>query len=168
MFRLLLGCFWILISFSLFIPSTSKAAGPGHGGHDQAGGEGMEMDALVVTAERIDEYVSNYPQQVERLDENEIRRRNLLSVEEALGTMPGVEVKRSSGIGSRISIRGSGKSGGVLVLLNGRPLNSNQYGGIDLSTIPVEIVGSIMVFKPLVPVWLGPGGSDGIINISTT
>ncbi|HDS15342.1 MAG TPA: TonB-dependent receptor [Proteobacteria bacterium] len=151
-----------LLTLFVFVltPALVVAADHGHGGD-------LDLGAMVVTAERIDEYVRNHPQQVERLDDAEIRSRNMLSVEEALGVMPGVEVKRSAGVGSRISIRGSGKSGGVLVLFNGRPLNSNQYGGVDLSAIPVEIVGSITVFKPPVPVWLGPGGSDGIINITT-
>ncbi|EKD33771.1 MAG: hypothetical protein ACD_75C02600G0004, partial [uncultured bacterium] len=67
----------------------------------------------------------------------------------------------------RISIRGSGRSGGVLVLLNGRPLNANQYGSQDLNAIPVDSIQSVSVFKPPVPVWLGPGGSDGAINIVT-
>ncbi|MBN1931367.1 MAG: TonB-dependent receptor [Desulfobacterales bacterium] len=125
------------------------------------------MENIVVTADRIDEYIENYPNQVVMLSKEDIARRNMLSVEEAMRSMPGVDVKRSSGIGSRISIRGSGKSGGVLVLLNGRPLNSSQYGGTDLSTIPIDIVQSIIVFKPPVPVWLGPGGSDGAINIVT-
>jgi iron complex outermembrane receptor protein len=101
------------------------------------------------------------------LGQKEIQQRNMLSAEEALGTMAGVEVKRSSGVGSRISIRGSGKSGGVLVLLNGRPLNSSQYGGVDLASIPIDTIESITVFKPPVPVWLGPGGSDGAVSIVT-
>ena len=91
----------------------------------------------------------------------------MLSVEEALNGMGGVEVKQSTGVGSRISIRGSGKSGGVLVLLNGRPLNSNQFGSVDLAGIPVETIESITVFKPPVPVWLGSGATDGAISIMT-
>jgi iron complex outermembrane receptor protein len=54
---------------------------------------------------------------------------------------------------------------GVLVLLNGRPLNTGQYGGVELSAIPIDIVRSITVFKPPVPVWLGPGATDGAIYI---
>ncbi len=136
-------------------------------GHGRSAPQPMAMDDVVVTAERIDAYVNNNPAQVVILGLEEIRERNLLSVEEALNTMPGVDVKKSSGIGSRISIRGSGKSGGVLVLINGRPLNSSQYGGADLSTIPIDIVKSITVFKPPVPVWLGAGASEGAIVITT-
>ena len=125
------------------------------------------LDAIVVTTDRISEYAEDNPHMVVILGQKEIQQRNMLSAEEALGTMAGVEVKRSSGVGSRISVRGSGKSGGVLVLLNGRPLNSSQYGGVDLASIPIDTIDSITVFKPPVPVWLGPGGSDGAICIVT-
>lgn len=139
-----------------------------HGQHGHGHGQDAEtMDDLVVTAERISEYAANNPNQVVVMGQEEIQQRNLLSVDEVLNAMAGVDIKRSSGLGSRISIRGSGKSGGVLVLLNGRPLNSGQYGGVDLSGIPIDMVSSITVFKPPVPVWLGAGASQGAISIVT-
>lgn len=125
------------------------------------------LSEVVVTAERLEEYVRNHPQNVEVVERKEIVKRNLLSVEEVLKTLPGVEVQAGAGIGSRISIRGSGKSSGVLILVNGRPLNSNQNGNLDLNTIPIDLIQSVSVFKPPVPVWLGPGGSDGAIAIVT-
>nr|WP_321467233.1 TonB-dependent receptor [uncultured Desulfobulbus sp.] len=137
--------------------------------HD-SGGHGSEpttMETMVVTADRLSEYAEKNPAMVEVMGRKEIDNRNMLSVEEALNGMAGVEVKGAMGVGSRISIRGSGKSGGVLVLLNGRPLNSNQYGSVDLAGIPIETIESITVFKPPVPVWLGSGASDGAISIVT-
>lgn len=129
--------------------------------------QAVTMDEITVTADKIEAFIRNYPRQVTVVDRDEIVERNFLSVEEALGSMPGVDVKPSSGIGSRISIRGSGKSGGVLVLLDGRPISSSQYGGVDLSGIPIDMVKSVTVFKPPVPVWLGPGSSEGAISIET-
>ncbi|MBU2455658.1 MAG: TonB-dependent receptor, partial [Proteobacteria bacterium] len=73
----------------------------------------------------------------------------------------------SSGMGTRISIRGGGGSGAVLVLIDGRPVSAMQYGGVDLGSIPIDIVKKITVFKPPVPVWLGPGSSAGAIYIET-
>jgi vitamin B12 transporter len=134
---------------------------------DKGAPEVFNLDAVVVTAEKLQEYVKNHPQDVKIVERKEIVERNLANVEEVLKTMPGVEVNSAPGIGSRISIRGSGRSGGVMVLLNGRPLNANQYGSQDLNSIPVDSIQSISVFKPPVPVWLGPGGSDGAINIIT-
>jgi len=125
------------------------------------------LNEVVVTSKKIQEYIKNYPQDVKVVEREEIIKQNLPNVEEILKTMPGVEVYSSTGIGSRISIRDSGKSGGVLILVNGRPLNTNQYGSFDLNSIPVDIIQSLSVFKPPIPVWLGPGGSDGAINIVT-
>jgi iron complex outermembrane receptor protein len=51
----------------------------------------------------------------------------------------------------------------VLILLNGRPLNSNNSGSMELNSIPIDIIESVTVFKPPIPVWLGPGGSDGAL-----
>jgi hypothetical protein len=125
------------------------------------------LGEVVVTSEKIQEYIKNHPLDVNIVERKEIVGRNLPNVEEILKTMPGVEVYSTSGIGSRISIRGSGRSSGVLILLNGRPLNSNQHGSQDLNSIPVDMIESVSVFKPPVPVCLGPGGSDGAINIVT-
>ena len=166
----LLCCFrkrtaWLAVA--LLLVSGDIAQAQENRDHATTSSEAMVLDSVVVTAERIDSYIEKNPQNVVVLGSDEIEQRNLLSVEEALSTMAGVDVKKSSGIGSRISIRGSGKSSGVLVLLNGRPLNSSQYGGADLSSIPIDIVKSITVFKPPLPVWLGAGASQGAIVITT-
>lgn len=134
---------------------------------NQARGPAVVLEAVTVTAKRLEDYVKNHPQQVETLSREEIGEGNLRNLEEALNTMAGVEISHSAGLGARISIRGSGKAGGVLVLLNGRPLNTSQYGGVDLAGIPIETVQSISVFKPPVPVWLGPGAANGAIHIVT-
>ncbi|MGB5157344.1 TonB-dependent receptor plug domain-containing protein [Desulfobacterium sp. N47] len=126
------------------------------------------LDTIYVTSERLSEYVKNHPQNVVELTQKEIRERNFLEVGEAIGSMPGVDVAQgTNSMGARISIRGGGGSGSVLVLIDGRPINSAQYGGVNLGGIPIDIVKSITVFKPPVPVWLGPGGSAGAINIVT-
>lgn len=130
--------------------------------------ETVVLDTVVVTSEKIEEYIKNHPQSVKVVERKEIVERNLSSVEDVLKTMSGVEVYSTPGIGSRISIRGSGRSSGLIVLLNGRPMNSNQYGSQDLNSIPVDSIKSVTVFKPPVPVWLGAGGSDGAINIVTS
>ena len=98
----------------------------------------------------------------------EIASRNFLNVNEALDSMSGVDVTPSgSGLGARISIRGGGGSGSVLVLVDGRPASTMQYGGVELSSLPIDMVKKITVFKPPVPAWLGPGSSAGAIYIET-
>ncbi len=126
------------------------------------------LDEIVVTAGKLEEYIKNHPQSIVSLDQKEIIQRNFLHATEALNSMSGVDVRQgNSGSGVRISIRGSGGSGSVLVLVDGRPVNSGQYGSVDLETIPIDIISKITVFKPPVPVWLGPGSSSGAVSIIT-
>lgn len=154
-----------LIQIATFLPLFTVTAIAAEA--TKAAPSAYTLGEVVVTSERLDDYIKNYPQDVNIVERAEIVKRNHSNVEDVLKTLPGVEVYPTSGMGSRISIRGSGKSGGVLILLNGRPLNSNQTGSMDLNAIPVDIIESVTVFKPPVPVWLGPGGSDGAINIIT-
>lgn len=128
----------------------------------------MKLETIVVTGEKIADYIRKNPSQVVTMTAAEIEDRNFLQVTDVLGSMSGVDVKPgTSGLGTRISIRGSGGSGAVLVLIDGRPASTLQYGGSDLGSIPIEIVKKITVFKPPVPVWLGPGSSAGAIYIET-
>ena len=163
--RLLRMHYWRISALVMII--SPLLAGPGFGETKNGDTAAFTLNEVIVTSEKIQEYIKNHPQDVKVVEREEIIKQNLPNVEEILKTMPGVEVYPTAGIGSRISIRGSGKSGGVLVLLNGRPLNTNQHGNLDLNSIPVDSIQSVSVFKPPVPVWLGPGGSDGAINIVT-
>jgi len=163
--RLLRMYYWRIPALVIII--SLLPAVPGFGETKNGDTASFTLNEVIVTSEKIQEYIKNHPQDVKVVEREEIIKQNLPNVEEILKTMPGVEVYPTAGIGSRISIRGSGKSGGVLVLLNGRPLNTNQHGNLDLNSIPVDSIQSVSVFKPPVPVWLGPGGSDGAINIVT-
>ena len=126
----------------------------------------VRLGELVVTAQRVRDYAENHPHQVTVMTRVQIERGNYTNLEQVLNAFSGVEVKKSgSGAGARISIRGSGASGKILFLINGRPANSSQYGGIDLDSIPLDMVSRVDVFKPPVPVWLGPGATAGAINI---
>lgn len=136
--------------------------------HADSADQAVELEQVVVTGEKIEDFVRKNPSQVVSIGSLEIEQRNFLQVSEVLGSMPGVDVKPvSSGLGTRISIRGGGGSGSVLVLIDGRPASTMQYGGVDLGSIPVDIVKKITVFKPPVPVWLGPGSGAGAIYIET-
>lgn len=153
--------FCVLACFLCAIPLFAEQ---GFENHDKFS---YELAPVVVTAERIDEYIKNNPQNVISIEREEIKKRNFLDLGEAMSSMPGVDVTPDrNAVGARITIRGGGTSP-VLVLVDGRPINSSQYGGVNLSGIPIEIVEKIMVFKPPVPVWLGLGSAAGAVNIVT-
>ena len=124
------------------------------------------LESVVVVSRKVDDYIKKSPNLTISMEENEIMERNFLQVYEVLGSMAGVDVKPgSTGLGARISIRGGGGSGSVLVLIDGRSMTTGQYGGVDLGSIPIDIVKKITVFKPPAPTWLGPGSSAGAIYI---
>ncbi len=137
-------------------------------GSQKTGSTPAQLDAIVVSAKKIEAYARNHPQRVTVMRRDQIRKGGYTDLDQVLDSMPGVEVKKSSGGGSRISIRGSGGGGKILILINGRPASSTQYGGVDLNSLPLDMVGRVDLFKPPVPVWLGPGGTAGAINIVIT
>ena len=159
---------WKLTLCSLafaMVPGALLGAEQTNHGSDEHRPASIQMETIVVTGSKIDAYVKNHPQQVTVMTRDQIQRGGYTDLNQVLNAMPGVEVKKSGGVGSRISIRGSGNSGKILILINGRPANSSQYGGVDLDSLPLDMVARVDVFKPPVPVWLGPGATAGAINI---
>ena len=164
-------CFSIIIIWFSLVFSQTVFALHNSSGHQNSSHETEPvpvMETVVVTAERFSEYVKNHPQNVTVLGRREIEKRNYLDLTEAIDSMPGVDVRQAGGsMQTRISIRGSSGSGSVLILVNGRPVSSGQYGSVDLGSLPIETVSRVVVFKPPVPVWLGPDTTAGAINIET-
>ena len=85
--------------------------GHGHGSSaDQIRSEpvkAQQLEEIAVLEQRLSEYLANYPQQVEVLGRDEIKVRNFLNVQEAIGSMSGVE-DQPSGDGPGLSYRHSG------------------------------------------------------------
>lgn len=88
-------------------------------------------------------------------------------VAEALATLPGVLSRESGGFGqpTSLSIRGAG-SNGVLVLLDGLPLNGP--GGIaDTSRVPLPLLRQVEVARGPLGARYGSGGLGGVVNLVT-
>ncbi len=85
-----------------------------------------------------------------------------------LSNIPGVRVTRLGGRGAYtvISIRGS-TAGQVAVYLNGVLMNMGGEYAVDLSTIPLNAVEKIEVYRGSVPARFGIAGIGGVINIIT-
>jgi len=86
---------------------------------------------------------------------------------ELLAQAPGVLVQDLGGLGQTksLSIRGA-PSGGVLVLLDGLPLNG--AGGIaELSRLPLALADSLEVLRGGAGARYGSGGLGGVVNVLT-
>jgi outer membrane cobalamin receptor len=83
----------------------------------------------------------------------------------ALAGIPGVRVlDAGDGAGSMVAARGLGAER-VAVLLDGRPLNLAQGGGVDLHPVDLEDVERIEVARGAVGALYGPGAVAGAVNL---
>jgi iron complex outermembrane receptor protein len=84
-----------------------------------------------------------------------------------LAGAPGLVISDSGGVGQAksLSIRGASSSG-VLVLLDGVPLNA-AGGSVDLSRIPVAIIDRLEVLRGGAGARYGSGGLGGAVNVVT-
>jgi vitamin B12 transporter len=89
-------------------------------------------------------------------------------VAQLIATAPGVAVDDYGGLGqlATASIRGS-TAAGVLVLLDGLPLNTAFGGAVDLSSIPRYWIDRIEIVRGAEGAHFGAGSLGGVVNVVT-
>ncbi|MGD1840439.1 MAG: TonB-dependent receptor [Thermonemataceae bacterium] len=88
-----------------------------------------------------------------------------MGAEELLKTSTGVVVRQTGGLGSSLNINLNGLSGqAVRVYFDGIPLEVFG-GGIQLNTIPVDVIDRIDVYKGVMPIDVGTDALAGGINL---
>lgn len=101
----------------------------------------------------------------EIITRKEIEENSAAGVEDLIKDLGGLQVFRTDGTGSKVSIRGS-SSKHVKVMLDGVAFNSAMDGSFDLSAIPTEIIERVEVYKQG-SAELSGQGIGGVINIVT-
>lgn len=150
-----------------------RASAPGHAVWERllalAPGEGRELEARLRPAVALEDLVARvlpaagaaagHATDRVRFDERTVAAATL---GEWLGGLPGVDLRRR-GPGGRqvVSVRGS-RPEGVLVLLDGMPLNDPLTGAADLSMIPTSTLESATLVRGAVP-GAGPGALGGVL-----
>ncbi len=127
-----------------------------------------EVEDLVVTATRYPAMLKDISAGTIVIDRQTIEAKSPSSIGELLQNLAGIDVRDYGNAGSvsSVSIRGT-PSSGVVVLLDGIPLNSVQTGIADLSNIDVHDVEQVEIIKGPVSSLYGANGIGGIINIIT-
>lgn len=92
----------------------------------------------------------------------------VLDLGDLLSASPGIHVRSAGGTGAFQSLRLRGASGAeVRVLIDGVPVAQGGSGGVDLSSLPLDNVQEIEVFRGNLPIGLGGEGIGGAINLVT-
>ena len=126
-----------------------------------------QSDALVVTASRRRQLVGEVSVSVHTISPEEITARNVLSLDQALDVVPGVQV-----LGNSVNVRGSsgfsyGVGSRVLLLVDGVPLMGPDDGGMDFDGLPLLQTRQIEILKSPGSALYGGGALGGVINIIT-
>lgn len=96
----------------------------------------------------------------------EIEKRNVKTLDEALGLLPGVDVRSGAQGVPRVNIRGL-RTRHVVLLLNGIPISSTSDNQFKSANIATENIAKIKVSYGGSSVLYGQGGLGGVINIIT-
>ena len=103
------------------------------------------------------------PSAITIIDNQELKYKTA-TLNEILDNAAGIKVAQQGGLGnaSRIIIQGmDGKRIGIFI--NGMPMgNSDEF---QLSSIPIDMVDEVEIYKGIIPAWLGGDGLGGAVNI---
>ena len=122
---------------------------------------------LVVTASRRSQLIGTVSVSMNTITPEELRSRNVVSLDQALEHVPGVQV-----LGNSVNIRGSsgyayGVGSRVLLLVDGVPLMGPDQGGFDFDGLPLTQTRQIEVLKSPGSALYGGGALGGVINLIT-
>lgn len=122
---------------------------------------------LVVTASRRSQLIGTVSVSMNTITPEELRSRNVVSLDQALEYVPGVQV-----LGNSVNIRGSsgfayGVGSRVLLLVDGVPLMGPDQGGFDFDGLPLTQTRQIEVLKSPGSALYGGGALGGVINLIT-
>ncbi|MFA6282340.1 MAG: TonB-dependent receptor plug domain-containing protein, partial [Candidatus Omnitrophota bacterium] len=130
--------------------------------------EKIELGQLVVTPSRIEEDIEDSYRSVDVVTSEDMEASGAQDVSEAISDLPSVNISNYGGAGAlkNIRIRGAVPSQ-VLILMDGKPINSPRDGETDLSTIPLDNVERIEVMPGAASSLYGAQAMGGTVNIIT-
>lgn len=127
-----------------------------------------EMEDIVITPSRIVETVGETGRKANIISTKKLKYLNPRDVSEVLKYLPSVTINDYGSLGAlkTIQMRGSTPSQ-VLVLVDGRPINSPRSGDVSLNSIPLEDISRIEVLRGPASSLYGSGAIGGVVNIIT-
>lgn len=128
----------------------------------------IELAPVSVTASQVTRGTGQSAASVSVLTRQEVARRNVVTLDQALRYVPGVTFNHGD-----IDIRGSsGLQGGVgsraLVMVDGHPMLSADGGETDFEALPLLDVERVEVVKGAYSAIYGSNALGGVVNVITT
>ncbi len=133
----------------------------------QAKADTVALSPVIVTAERVPTPAKVSTASTTVVTGAELRARGVVTVVDALRTVPGVTVSQTAGPGSQASLflRG-GNSNFAKVLIDGVPVNS-PGGALDLATLTTDNIDRIEVLRGPASAQYGSDAMTGVVQIFT-
>ena len=129
--------------------------------------EPKKMEPVVVTATKIETPAEQLGATVTVVTGEEFKSYSYATVDEALRSVPGLDVQRGGGLGklSNVTIRGA-RPGQVQVLIDGARVKSAN-GTVDFSDISADLIERIEIIRGPQSTLYGADAIGGVINIIT-
>ncbi|HSV89273.1 MAG TPA: TonB-dependent receptor [Bacteroidales bacterium] len=129
------------------------------------------MEEVVVTGTRTSRGLLEVPLRLEVIDNSQVEATPVLSVDDFLKSLPGLNISRGATFltSATVSMRGmSNEQGRILVMQDGVPLNKTDGGTVNWNALDPHVIERVEVLK-------GPGSSThggnamgGVINFIST
>ncbi|MCE9537068.1 MAG: TonB-dependent receptor, partial [Nitrospirae bacterium] len=168
MTRFLRSCrvWWCL--FSLFAVSPPVYAAPDIEVASADQMDTIETREVVVSATKTPVPVTQLTSAVEIITEEDLKRRQIKMVSEALRLSQGLTVFSNGGPGTSTSVRIRGSnSDQVLVLIDGAIMNSATTGSFDFANLTTDNIERIEILRGAQSMLWGADAMGGVINITT-
>ncbi|HLS83177.1 MAG TPA: TonB-dependent receptor [Arenimonas sp.] len=130
--------------------------------------EARTLDAVQVTASRVERAVSDIPASVTVLTRDDIERSQAPDLVDLLARQAGIDAARTGGPGSAstVFLRG-GNATHALVLVDGVRVSSTGQGVFDFAHLPLDQIERIEIVRgPRAAIW-GSDAISGVIHIFT-
>jgi vitamin B12 transporter len=132
--------------------------------------ESVQLKEVVVTATKTEKEPQDITQSVTVITADDIQKSGALTASDVIERTAGVQVNSNGPLGSTnsINIRGANYEQ-VLVLLDGRRLNSASAGGFDMADLPVPLdeIEKIEIVRGPSSALYGADAVGGVVNIIT-
>lgn len=121
---------------------------------------------MVVTATRTMKELQQIPASVSVVTAQDIEKRNVTNVQEALQYIPGLYMNQAKVQNDQIQLRGMDTTN-ILVLVDGVQMNTTYNGTVNFDQIPVESIERIEVVRGAASSIYGGRAVAGVVNITT-